>query len=99
MAVNEKLLNKCHLRKLTALRKSLGPKIADEAFAKWQKEQAKTVTTIKSDPVATKIEAALKPLVKDKTFKLGNQGYTIKRAKGRGVKPGFTATKNITKKK
>ena len=39
MAINEKSLSKGQLRKLNALRKSLGDKIADTAFAQWLKEQ------------------------------------------------------------
>ena len=33
--IDETALTKGQLRKLNALRKSLGPSIADEAFAKW----------------------------------------------------------------
>ena len=33
------------------------------------------------------------PLVKDKSLQLGNKGYTIKRAKGKGAK-GFSIIKN-----
>jgi hypothetical protein len=39
MAINEKSLSKCQIRKLNALRKSLGDKIADSAFTQWMKEQ------------------------------------------------------------
>ena len=38
MAINEKSLTKGQLRKLSVLRKSLGGKIADQAFAQWVKE-------------------------------------------------------------
>jgi|TARA_Y100000294_G_scaffold176862_1_gene200505 hypothetical protein len=59
------------------------------------KEQAKAKSVAKSDPVADKILAALKPLVRDKTIKLGNKGYSVRRAKGKGAK-GFVVSK-ITK--
>ena len=96
MSIDEKSLNKGHLRKLTALRKSLGADIADPAFLKWQKKQASGKAIEIDDPVAKKIEAALSGLVKDKTVRLGNLGYTIRRAKGKGAS-GFVVTKNVKK--
>jgi hypothetical protein len=94
MTINEKALNKGELRKLTALRKSLGEKIADKAFAEWFAEKPKT-KAVGVDPVAVKIAESLAEFVNDKSFKLGTYGYTIRRAKGRGVKPGFVALKNM----
>ena len=86
MPVNEKQLNKGHLRKLGALRKSLGKKIADRAFAEWQKEQTAAKPVAKSDAVAKKLKAALKSLEKDKSVNLGRHGYSVRRAKGKGAK-------------
>ena len=71
MAINEKTLTKGQLRKLNALRKSLGDKIADKAFAQWMKEQPAKVVKTKSDPVAEKLVAAVASLSKDKSFNLG----------------------------
>ena len=59
MAINEKTLTKGQLRKLNALRKSLGTKIADRAFTHWLKAQPAKVETAKSDPVAEKLVAAM----------------------------------------
>ena len=92
MALNEKSMTKGQLRKLNALRKSLGAKIADQAFAQWLKEQPTKSTAVKTDPVADMIVKAISPLVKDKSFNLGRKGYVVKRAKGRGAK-GFVAEK------
>ena len=92
MALNEKSMTKGQLRKLNALRKSLGAKIADQAFAQWLKEQPTKSTAVKPDPVADMIVKAISPLVKDKSFNLGRKGYVVKRAKGRGAK-GFVAEK------
>ena len=86
MAIKESTLTKGQIRKLNALRKSVGVKIGEEAFGKLLKEQAKAVPKVQSDPVAEKILNAVKSLQKDKTIKLGNRGYVIKRAKGRGAK-------------
>ena len=86
MAIKESTLTKGQIRKLNALRKSVGVKIGEEAFGKLLKEQAKAVPKVQSDPVAEKILNAVKSLQKDKTVKLGNRGYVIKRAKGKGAK-------------
>jgi len=79
-------------RKLNALRKSLGPKIADPAFSKWLKTQNPNKSGGKTDPVAEKLERSLK-FLSSKKINLGIWGYTIKRAKGKGAK-GFVATRN-----
>ncbi len=85
-------LTKGQVRKLNALRKSLGNKIADSAFSKWLKTQTSSKSEGKTDPFAEKLERSLKSLA-SKKINLGNWGYTIKRAKGKGAK-GFVATRN-----
>ena len=84
-------LTKGQVRKLNALRKSLGNKIADLAFSKWLKTQNPNKSE-KPDPVALKLEGSLKSLA-SKKINLGTWGYTIKRAKGKGAKR-FVATRN-----
>lgn len=96
MKFNEADLTKGQIRKLTALRKSLGNKIADKAFEEWRETQA-TDGGEQEDKIVVRIEELLAPLANDKTFKLGTYGYTIRRTKGRGKKPGFVATKNVKK--
>ena len=86
-------MTKGQVRKLNALRKSLGNQIADKAFKEWLKQQAKQVPTERADPVVNKLLAALKGLEKDRSINLGRKGYVIKRAKGRGVKSGFVVEK------
>ena len=79
-------LTKGHIRKRNALRKSLGKKIADQAFSKWLKAQKSAIKKApKKDAVAEKIAAALKPL-SSKKINFGTYGYTIRRAKGKGAK-------------
>ncbi len=92
MAINEKTLTKGQIRKLNALRKSIGDKLANEIFAKWIKEQAKKTSINQFDPVVDKIQNALAPLAKDKSIRLGNRGYSIHRARGKGAK-GFVVKK------
>ena len=88
-------LTKGHIRKRNALRKSLGNKIADQAFAKWIKAEksAAAKKAPKKDAVAEKIAAALKP-VAGKNLNFGTYGYTIRRAKGKGSK-GLLVTRNV----
>ncbi len=90
--IDQKSLTKGQIRKLNALRKSLGDKIADKAFTQWLAEQPAKGSVTKNDPVAEKLVAALSGLEDDKTVRLGRRGYVVKRAKGRGAK-GFVATK------
>ena len=47
----------------------------------------------KPDPVAMKIIEALAGFENDPKFNLGNHGYTLRRAKGKGAS-GFIAYKN-----
>ena len=91
--MNKKSMTKGQVRKLNALRKSLGNQIADKAFMEWMKQQAKQAPAERADPVVNKLLAALKGLEKDKSINLGRKGYVIKRAKGRGVKSGFVVEK------
>ncbi|MBG05030.1 MAG: hypothetical protein CMM59_13255 [Rhodospirillaceae bacterium] len=95
MPLDEKKLTKGQIRKLNALRKSIGDKLGEEAFSKWLKEQVSLEPKEKTDPVSEKILEALKPLQNDKTFKLGNKGYIVKRARGKGA-AGFIVEK-VTK--
>ena len=94
MTINEKDLTKGQVRKLTALRKSVGDDLAEDVFRKWLAQQAKgDAQESKPDPVAEKIKGALKALENDAAFRLGNQGYTVRRARGKGAS-GFIVSKN-----
>jgi hypothetical protein len=91
MTIDQFTLNKGQIRKLNALRKSVGDNIADAAFGKWMKPQPKPPKEVR-DPVADALVAALVDLQSDKSFKLGNKGYIVRRAKGKGTS-GFVAQK------
>ena len=84
MSIDESTLTKGQLRKLNALRKSVGDNIAEEAFTKWLAAQSK-VTKEARDPVAETLVSALAHLQDDKSFRLGRRGYVVRRAKGRGA--------------
>ena len=92
MAIDETGLTKGLVRKLTALRKSVGDDLAEEVFARWLEREAALQAKSKPDPVAMKIVEALTEFENDPKFNLGNYGYTLRRAKGRGA-PGFIAYK------
>ena len=89
MAIDESTLTKGQLRKLGALRRYVGDELGEEAFERWLAQEA----AARVDLVAQKIEQALAGFAGDRTFNLGNYGYTVRRARGKGV-IGFTATKN-----
>ena len=93
MAIDEGELTKGQLRKLNALRRSVGDDLAEDVFAKWLARQAAPQAKDKTDPVAAKIIEAVSGFENDPEFKLGNRGYTLRRAKGKGA-PGFIVSKN-----
>ena len=93
MAIDESALRKGQIVKLKALRKSVGDDLAEEVFLKWMKLQTSAKEVEKIDPVAEKLTEALASLENDETFRLGNQGYTVRRARGKGAS-GFVAQKN-----
>ena len=79
--INLKSLNKGHIRKLTALRKSLGQKIADKAFLEWQSKQLSTASA--DDKNAKMIEVAVAGLIKSKGLVIPQRGYKITRGRGK----------------
>ena len=93
MTIDQSTLTKGQIRKLNALRKSIGDDIAEDAFAKWMKTQSKAPKEVR-DPVADALVAALSNLQNVKSFKLGNKGYIVRRARGKGAS-GFVAEKAV----
>jgi len=91
MSIDHSTLTKGRVRKLNALRKSVGDDIAENAFGKWLSMQSKTPKEVR-DPVADALVAALANLKDDKSFRLGRKGYVVRRAKGKGAS-GFVAQK------
>ena len=86
MAINEVNLTKGQIRKLNALRKSIGDALGEEAFRKWLKQHKVMKTEVQVDPVAELIAEALWPFAKKKNLNLGRYGYSVKRARGKGAK-------------
>ena len=83
--IDEKNLNKGHIRKLTALRKSLGQEIADKAFAQWLAElpKAKAAPKEPKDKNAKLILDTLQPMVLASKLKIPRGGYLVRRGRGR----------------
>ena len=92
MAIDESNLKAGEVRKLDALKKSVGDKIGERAFMDWKNAQP-AIAAAAIDKNAVKLEEALAHLVNDKSFKLGNKGYTVRKAKGKGAS-GFVAKRN-----
>ena len=93
MTIDQSTLTKGQIRKLNALRKSVGDDIAEDAFRKWMKTQSKTPKEVR-DPVADALVGAMDQFKDDKSFKLGTKGYVVRRAKGKGAS-GFVASKVV----
>ena len=83
MTIDHSNLTKGKIRKLNALRKSVGDDIAENAFGKWMTTQSKTPKEVR-DPVADALVAQIDQFKDDKTFNLGTKGYVVKRSKGKG---------------
>ena len=82
--LDEKGLTKGQLRKLTALRKSVGDEIGNTAFASWL-ATADQKPTKPADKVAVQIAAAVTALIKDKKLTIPHGGYFLKRGRGRVI--------------
>ena len=84
--LTEAELTKGQVRKLNALRKSVGDDLAEEVFEKWLQRQASEKSKEQQDdPIAARIAETLAELATDPTFNLGNYGYTVVRARGMGA--------------
>lgn len=81
---DEKSLTKGQLRKLNALRKSLGPEIADRAFSEWLARQP-AEAALGEDRHAATITGALSALVLEKKLRIRRGGYLVKRGRGRVI--------------
>lgn len=81
-SISEKILTKGELRKLNALRKSIGDQLGEEAFAKWYEQESRA--EVASDPNVDLIEKALSPLMKEMRIPRGG-AYAIRRGRGRFI--------------
>jgi hypothetical protein len=82
--IDEKKLTKGQLRKLNALRKSLGDTIAERAFAEWYASHS-AGNGGAEDRHAKTIADAVWQLVQTKKLRLTRKGYTVKRGRKRVI--------------
>ena len=80
--IDEAALKKGQLRKLNALRKSVGPAIADEAFAKWLNRPVESPETDENVEV---ISNALWGLIEEGKLLIRRGGYIVRRGRGRVI--------------
>ena len=80
-SIDMSTLSKGEVRKLNALRKSVGNEIGDKAFAEWL--TSRSDGSNEQDPNAEKIVDALWPLVVAGTVKIPRGGYLLRRGRGR----------------
>ena len=83
-AVNENELSKGDLRKLNALRKSLGPEIAERAFAEWLATKPEASEGA-PDRSAEMIADAVYALVEKQNLQIPRGGYLVRRGRGRVI--------------
>ncbi|MEQ9640223.1 MAG: hypothetical protein RIM84_09390 [Alphaproteobacteria bacterium] len=84
VAIDEKNLKKGELRKLNALRKSLGPDIAERAFSEWYSARPELSEDI-PDRGAEMIAEAVYKLVDGKNLQIPRGGYLVRRGRGRVI--------------
>ena len=83
--INEAALTKGEVRKLNALRKSLGDKIADQAFMKWLLGKSTVGKVEPRDRNAELITETLGNLVESSGLRIPHGGYLVTRGRGRVI--------------
>ena len=79
--IDESALTKGQLRKLRALRKSVGDDVGERAFAQWLESQREAGADV--DGNAAKIVDVLWPLVEEGRLAIPRGGYLLRRGRGR----------------
>ena len=79
--IDESALTKGQLRKLRALRKSVGDDVGERAFAAWLESRREAVADV--DGNAAKIVDVLWPLVEEGRLAIPRGGYLLRRGRGR----------------
>ena len=82
--LDEKALTKGELRKLNALRKSVGEEIGDVAFMDWLRKKPVAVAELE-DKNAVLIADTLIPLIEKNKLQIPRGGYLVRRGHGRVI--------------
>lgn len=80
-----KQLTKGQLRKLNALRKSVGERLGEETFSKWLKKKSTANEKVAEDKNAALIAEALIKLINEKSLRIPRGGYLVTRGRGRVI--------------
>lgn len=83
--LDESALTKGELRKLNALRKSVGEKLGEKTFAEWLKKRGAAKNTPSEDKDAALIAEALVKLIDEKKLRIPRGGYLVTRGRGRVI--------------
>ena len=83
--IDEGALPKGQLRKLNALRRSVGEEIGERAFAEWLAQQAAAASAPPRDRNADLIAESLWGLVEQGKLRIRRGGYLVTRGRGRIV--------------
>ena len=79
--IDESALTKGQVRKLRALRKSVGDDVGERAFAAWLESQREAAANV--DGNAAKIVDVLWPLVEEGRLAIPRGGHLLRRGRGR----------------
>ncbi len=82
--IDEKALTKGELRKLNALRKSVGDDIGDQTFLNWLRKKPVVMAELE-DKNAALIADTLIPLIEQNKLRIPRGGYLILRGRGRVI--------------
>ena len=83
--IDESALTKGEIRKLNALKKSVGDTLGEQTFAKWVQKKAKQSNGEPTDKNAEMIADALVGLINDKGLRIPRGGYLVTRGRGRVI--------------
>ena len=83
--INEAALTKGEIRKLNALRKSVGDKIGEQAFMKWLRSKSAVDKAAPRDRNAEMITETLGRLVQGRGLRITRGGYVVTRGRGRVI--------------
>ena len=83
--IDESALNKGEVRKLNALRKSVGDDLGEKTFTEWLKKRGAAKSTPSEDKNAAMIAEALVKLIDEKKLRIPRGGYLVSRGRGRVI--------------
>ena len=83
--IDESALTKGEIRKLNALRKSVGDTLGEQTFGKWLEKRQSKLATEPTDKNAEMIADNIMGLVNSKGLRLPRGGYLITRGRGRVI--------------